>query len=123
MDWNRFRSTYAPAGAIRLGAWDAHPAARDRVDCRGTFAVGDAITSLHVCASGQISAMTSMLHELGAPVEIVSLHQSQTDDQVVTFLLCERDDQRCWAAGFGETSDEANVNALVAGANRLLPRA
>ncbi|GAB17641.1 hypothetical protein GOEFS_036_00800 [Gordonia effusa NBRC 100432] len=123
MDWNGFTSTYAPEGSIRLGSWTIEPAARDQIDCRATLSIDDRTMSLHAKASGPISAMTSMLYDIGAPIQILSLHQRTSGDQVITFLLCENDDRQCWAAGFGASSDEASVNALIAGANRLLPTA
>ncbi|MFW0789367.1 hypothetical protein [Gordonia sp. CPCC 205333] len=123
MDWNGFTSTFAPEGAIRLGSWATEPAARDQIDCRATLSIDNRILSLHAKASGPIGAMTSMLHDIGAPIQIVSLHQRTSGDQVITFLLCENDDRQCWAAGFGASSDEASINALIAGANRLLPAA
>lgn len=123
MDWDGFTTTYAPEGAIRLGSWAAEPAARDQLDCRATISIDDRTMSLHAKASGPISAMTSMLYDIGAPIQIVSLHQRTSGDQVITFLLCENDDRQCWAAGFGASSDEASINALIAGANRLLPGA
>ncbi|MYR08117.1 hypothetical protein GTV32_18245 [Gordonia sp. SID5947] len=119
MTWQGFADEYAPAGAIRLGSFSMKTGRDDMVTCRATIAVADRIMSLQARAAGPIGAMTSMLYEVGAPIQIVSLHQREVDGTVTTFLLCEGDDRQCWAYGNGATGDEANVNALIAGANRL----
>ncbi|AZG47503.1 hypothetical protein [Gordonia insulae] len=119
MTWQGFTDEYAPTGGIRLGAWSVEAGREDMVTCRATIADADRIVSLQASASGPIGAMTSMLHDIGAPVQIVRLHQRSVDGVITTFLLCERDDRQCWAYGSGDSADEANVNALIAGANRL----
>ncbi|WP_309249737.1 2-isopropylmalate synthase [Gordonia mangrovi] len=119
LSWEDFLDEYAPTGAIRLGTWSVRRARQDMVTCQATFAHTDRIISLQATAAGTIGAMTSMLHDIGAPVQIVGLHQREIAGTVTTFLLCEHDDRRCWAYGTGPTPDESNVRALVAGANRL----
>lgn len=120
MTRQNFTDTFAPTGSIRLGAFSVAPARGDLVECQATLAVADEIMSLHATASGPIGAMTSMLYEIGAPVAIVALHQRlAVDGQTTTYLLCEDDNRQCWAYGTGDTGDMANVNALIAGANRL----
>ncbi|MET9201094.1 hypothetical protein [Gordonia sp. NPDC003585] len=120
MTFPEFIDHYSPGGSIRLGSWSMEPTHHDLVECRATFALEDRIMSLSAVASGPVGAMTSMLHEIGAPISIVKSHQRVSDGQITAFLLCERDDRQVWALGDGTTCDEANVNALVAGANRLL---
>ncbi|MGX7695304.1 hypothetical protein [Gordonia polyisoprenivorans] len=122
MTWQEFTEVYADTGTIRLGSLSITPAPADMIECRATMAFADRIMSMSATATGPVGAMTSILHDLGAPVSIVSLHQRPTDRGFAAFLLCERDDRQCWAYGDGATGDEANVNALIAGANRLLPR-
>lgn len=119
MTWQGFTEEYAPNGSIRLGSWTMEPDREDMVTCRATIAFADRIMSLQAQSTGPIGAMTSILHEIGAPVQIVSLHQRHVGDSITTFLLCERDNRQCWAYGNGSTGDEANINALIAGANRL----
>ncbi|MGV9712615.1 hypothetical protein ACWDTI_18365 [Gordonia sp. NPDC003424] len=118
-----FNDEYTPRGTIRLGSWTVEPARQDMVTCHATIAFADRIMSLQAQSTGPIGAMTSMLHDIGAPVQIVRLHQREVDGTITTYLLCENDDRQCWACGTGHTGDEANVNALIAGANRLLARA
>ncbi|MFW0787738.1 hypothetical protein AAFP35_24850 [Gordonia sp. CPCC 206044] len=120
MTWQGFTDTYAPAGSIRLGSWSVAPGRQDMVVCHATIAFAGRVMSLQAQAAGPIGAMTSMLHDLGAPVQIVSLHQREVDGTITTFLLCERDGRQRWACGDGQTGDEAGINALIAGANRLL---
>ncbi|MGC4961196.1 hypothetical protein ACPXCG_11960 [Gordonia sp. DT218] len=119
MTWQGFTDEYAPTGAIRLGSFSIETGREDMVTCRATIAFADRIMTLHASAAGPIGAMTSMLHDIGAPIQILSLHQREVGGTVTTFLLCEADDRQCWAYGDGATGDEANVNALIAGANRL----
>ena len=76
--------------------------------------------SMTATAAGPVGAMTSILHDLGVSVQIVRLHQRRLDDRNVSFLLCEHDRRQCWATGDGDTTADANINALIAGANRLL---
>ena len=126
MTWQEFTDHFGGTTAsgddtIRLGAWSMTPAPSDMVECRATVAYADRIMSLSATATGPIGAMTSMLYDMGAGVSIVTLHQRQTEAGYAAFLLCERDNRQCWAYGDGSTGDEANVNALVAGANQLMP--
>ncbi len=120
MSWQGFTDKYTPSGTIRLGSWSVEPDREDMVTCRATIAYADRIMSLQARATGPIGAMTSMLHDIGAPVQIVSLHQREVDGAITMFLLCEDHHHQCWALGNGDTPAEAAVNALVAGANRLL---
>ncbi|MEO9326391.1 hypothetical protein [Gordonia aurantiaca] len=121
MSWQRFTDEYAASGAIRLGSWSVTPARGDLVECRATIAVADRIMSCSATAAGPMGAMTSILCDLGAPVQINRLHQRRLDDgAVATFLLCENEGRQAWAYGQGATGDEANIAALIAGANRLM---
>lgn len=119
MTWQEFTDEYGGSGSIRLGAWSVAPQAADMVECRATIACDDRIMSASATASGPVGAMTSILHDIGAPVQIVQFHQRRTDGHITTILLCENGNRQCWAYGDGTTSDEASLNALVAGANRL----
>ena len=65
--------------------------------------------------------MTSATHTPIDRERLARIHQREVAGTVITFLLCEHDDRRCWAYGTGQTADEANVRALIAGANRLRP--
>ncbi len=115
-----FAETFAPKGALRLGSWSMQPSRDDMVHCQATIAFDDRIMSMQASAAGPIGAMTSMLHDLGAPLQIITLHQRETDGLITTFLLCEHDNEQFWVYGDGTTSDQASVNAMIADANRLL---
>lgn len=114
-----FDKTYAPAGSIRLQDLAVEPDRADMVRCTAHVTVAQRTVSLEATASGTIAAMTSMLYDIGAGVEIVSLYQQPDDADVGTYLLCESGGQRCWSYGRGDTGDESVVNALIAGANQL----
>ena len=120
MTWQEFTDEYSRGGTIRLGSFSAVPCSGDLVECRATLAIADRIMSRSAVAAGPVGAMTSILYDVGAPVQIVRLHQRVVDGLVTTFLLCEHDGRQAWAVGEGASSDEATVHALVAGANRLL---
>lgn len=109
----------APDGPIRLDSWTATPTDGDRLDCRATIVVDDRDHAVQARATGQLGALTSMLYDVGAGVEIHRLHQRRDGDSYVTLLLCGNDDDEWWAMGSGTNGDEANRNALIAGANRL----
>ncbi len=111
----------AERGSIRLDSWIAAPADGDRFDCRATIVVDNCGHAVTARATGQLGALTSMLYDVGAGVEIHRLRQHHDDDGYVTMLLCGNDSGERWAMGSGANGDEANRNALIAGAN-LLPR-
>ena len=114
----RFTATNGP---IRLDSWATAPADGDRLDCRATIVVDDLDHRVAARATGQLGALTSMLYDVGAGVEIHRLRQHRDGDAYVTMLLCGNDYDEWWAVGSGANGDEANRNALIAGAN-LLPR-
>ncbi|WP_301546844.1 hypothetical protein [Gordonia sp. X0973] len=120
MSDEEFTQSLAHAGTIRLHAWSATPADGDRLDCRATIAVDDRDHSVAARATGQLGALTSMLYDIGAGVEIRQFHQRHDGGGFTTILLCGNDIGEKWAIGTGMSGDEANRNALIAGAN-LLP--
>lgn len=120
MSWSAFTSTYAPtSGPIRLGSWTADRGADDLLFCQATIADGDSITALAATASGPIGALTDMLYQLGAGLEIADLHQYDHAGGVTTLLRCERDGRRTWSMGSGDNGEDSALAALIAAANRL----
>lgn len=89
MTWKDFTDHYTGDGHIRLDAFHTSPARGDMIDCRATLVVDDDLLSLHATATGPVGAMTSILHDIGAPVAIVELRQRRTDNAFATYLLCE----------------------------------
>lgn len=114
------RFTTADRG-IRLHSWSMSPADGDRLDCRATIVVDNRDHRVAARATGQLGALSEMLYDIGAGVEIHRLHQRRDGDEYITMLLCGNDIAEWWAVGSGANGDEANRNALIAGAN-LLPR-
>ncbi|MFT3898925.1 MAG: hypothetical protein QM728_01590 [Gordonia sp. (in: high G+C Gram-positive bacteria)] len=105
---------------IRLDSWSATPTIGDRLDCRATLIVDDRPRAVAARATGQLGALTAMLYDVGIGVEIRSLRQRRLECAVGTMLLCGNDYRELWAFGSGTDPDEANRNALIAGANLLL---
>ncbi|GGB41938.1 2-isopropylmalate synthase [Gordonia jinhuaensis] len=120
MSWQEFTTTYTgSAGPLRLGAWTTRPAASDMVECDATLARGDQIVAMRERAAGPIGALTSMLHRLGASVEVRALHQRETSAGVTTFLLCACEGRLAWSMGSAADAEGSGIRALIAGANRL----
>ncbi|MET4610339.1 hypothetical protein ABIC28_001317 [Rhodococcus sp. PvR044] len=121
MSWRTFLATYSPTGGpIRFGRWSAHALGAGRSEFRATLALGDTIHQAEATAAGPIAALTSMLYDAGLPMEILSFHQLKVGDgRTATFLLCEHDGRRHWAAGLADTATESSVEAMIAAANIL----
>jgi hypothetical protein len=120
MNWSTFTSTYAPtSGPLRLGNWSADRGADDLLFCQATIADGDRISAMTTTASGPIGALSDMLYQLGAGVEISDLHQYDRSGGVITLLHCERSGRRTWSMGSGTTGEDSALAALIAAANRL----
>jgi hypothetical protein len=119
MGWAEFERAYTGSAAIRLGGWRIADRTDDQIELSATIATGDRITPMSVTATGPLAALTGMLHEIGAAVEIVALHQQSTSDGYYTFIHADRDDRREWAMGRGDDAVESAMQALIAAANLL----
>lgn len=119
MSTQSFEHTYCPHGAIALRDFTVEPTRGDTVTCHARITSGTREQTLTATAVGAIGAMTEMLYGMGAGVEIVSLSQHVEGDDTIVYLLCERNGRQSWSYGRGRASDEAAVNALIAGANQL----
>lgn len=121
MSWRTFLATYSPSsGPIRFGRGAITSLGAGRTEYRATLAFGDTITQATAAASGPVSALTTMLHDAGFPIEILSFHQMRVDaDTTATFLLCEHGGRRHWAMGLGADATESSITAMIAGANLL----
>lgn len=104
-----FHSRYAGRGVHTYEALIAVPASDDetRVDTH----------RLTTRSCGDFSAMSEMLAALGAHVEVERLHQYSSDGTWCTILHSTDGARRRWAMGFGATSAEANVRALLSAAS------
>ncbi len=119
MSWTEFERTYSPAASIRLGGWRVADRADDQIELTATIATGDRIAPMSATACGPLSALTGMLYDVGAPVEIVALHQQSTTEGFFTFIHADRDERRIWAMGHGADATESAMQALIAAANKL----
>lgn len=119
LSWDNFYATYACAGGTRLGSWSARPGRGGLTDYHATIAVGDRIWSLRESATGAIGAVTAMLHALGTPIEIVTLHHQRTTDGYAGFVLCESRGISSWGLGVDATSEAAYVKAMISAINRF----
>ncbi|MCF8587429.1 hypothetical protein L5G28_01025 [Gordonia sp. HY285] len=117
-----FDTTYAPTGAIALEAFQFEHGRADTIHCTADIRIAHRKIRLSATASGVIGAMTSMLYDIDAGVEIVALSQQVDDDEVTTYLRCNADGRRCWSYGIAGTADESAVAALISGANQLSKR-
>jgi hypothetical protein len=121
MSWADFATTYAPQdGPLHLADWNGTALTGGLSAYEATFALDGAIHTSASVATGPVSAMTGMIHELGFRLEIRSFHRQDMGDTHATFLLCESDDERsCWVMGLGATAAESTLRAMTAGINRL----
>lgn len=128
MDWDLFRSTYAPmSGPLRLGHWSCTDG-----DCstrrlgpqprnyQATLAIGDRISTATAAASGPVAALTAMLYANGIAVEMTSFHQLPTGDSTATFIRGSNGVRDEWAMGLDVDPTQSALRAVIACANRLL---
>lgn len=73
-----------------------------------------------VIATGSpVAAMTSALYDEGYPLEILRFHQRSTTDGTATFVQCEFNGRRGWAAAIAADGAESTVRAMITGVNLL----
>lgn len=111
-----------PPGAIALQQLHIESEPGDSIVCRARLSVDQRSVDLETSAFGTISAMSEMLYEIGAGVEILSLYHQPDGARTTAYLLCRRDGEQCWAYGRAATGDEATVRALISAANQLTGR-
>lgn len=128
MDWNMFRTTYAPvSGPLRLGQWTCtdrqSSAARlgpQPRHYRATLAIGDRISTTTAAASGPVAALTEMLYGEGIPLEMTSFHQLPAGSETATFIRGSNGARDEWAMGLDVDATQSALRAMIACANRLL---
>lgn len=73
---------------------------------------------------GPVEALGAALHELGADVDVLSLHQTSVgagnDVEALTFVEYRRRGESAWAGGRDRSVLRASVAAVLAAANRLV---
>jgi hypothetical protein len=128
MDWNLFRSTYAPTtGPLRLGQWtctdEECPATSlgpQPRNYQATLAIGDRISVASAAAAGPVGALTEMLYAQGIPVEMTAFHQLPSGDETATFIRGSDGAHAEWAMGLDADATQSALSAVIACANRLL---
>jgi hypothetical protein len=120
MSWAHFTDRFSPTtGPLRLGSWTADSATGGRTAFDATFGVGDTIIACAATTYGPIEALTSMLHDAGFRIEILSFHQQIIGDETATFVLAEHDGRREWSMAIEADATLSAVRAVIAGANIL----
>jgi hypothetical protein len=128
MSFDAFVDEYAHGtGPLRLGHWSCTDARRPSTrlgpqarNYRATLAVGDAIATSSVAASGPVAALTEMLHERGIPVEMTAFHQLPAGERTATFIRGSDGIHSEWAMGISPDPTQSALRAVIACANRLL---
>ncbi|MCX5044557.1 2-isopropylmalate synthase [Aldersonia sp. NBC_00410] len=120
LSWDEFLDRYCPTtGMIALGQWTARPCGAGLWRYEATLDFDGRSTSFVETATGPMSALTAMLHDSGAGVEILDFHQFRAGAGMATVVHCERDGRRHWAAAITADAAESALRAIVAAANIL----
>ncbi len=106
-------------GPVRLGGWSVAKRQLGSAEYSTTLAFGEQVRTVRATATGPIAAMTSALYDAGIAVEVLSFHQRRTEDGTATFVRCEYDGRRGWAAALAGDDTESALQAMVAGVNSL----
>lgn len=133
MDWRTMVDTFAPSSdhfhladfsrrplGRGITAYEAILATRAPEDAPGHFTTRRLTTE----SCGDLTAMSEMLGRVGARVEIERFHQFEGTTFAGTASWCTILRATCgrreaWAMGFGQSSSEASIAALLNAATRL----
>ncbi|MFB7879135.1 MULTISPECIES: 2-keto-3-deoxygluconate kinase [unclassified Nocardia] len=100
-------------GPITLGEWTC-----SGTDFTATLEFADHLRT--VLATGSpVAAMTSALYDEGYPLEILQFHQRPTAEGIATFVRCDLDGRRGWAAAMAAGGAESTVRAMIACVGKL----
>ncbi|QII08424.1 2-isopropylmalate synthase [Rhodococcoides fascians A25f] len=120
MSWANFTERFSPTtGPLRLGSWTAGRATGGRTAYDATFGISDTIITCAATTYGPIEALSSMLHDAGFRIEILSFHQQIVGDETATFVSIECDGRREWSMAIEADTTLSSIKAVVAGANLL----
>lgn len=131
MDWRTILDTFAPSEErFHLVDLSRRPLGRGITAYEAILAVpetGNAGFTPHRLTTescGDLTAMSEMLGQVGARVEIERFHQYEGRafagaDSWCTVLRATCGRRETWALGFGQTSPEASIAALMGTATRL----
>ncbi len=133
LDWRALIDTYAPStDRFHLADLSRRPLGRGITAYEAILAIRgardhpDGFTAhrLTTESCGDLTAMSEMLCQVGARVEIERFHQYESGGFAgtgswCTILLAGCGRRESWALGFGETSAEASIAALLSAATLL----
>ncbi|MDI9929163.1 2-isopropylmalate synthase [Rhodococcus sp. IEGM 1354] len=120
VSWTAFVDRFSPTtGPLRLGSWSGTGATGGKMSFDATFGIGDTIFACAATTYGPIEALTSMLHDTGFRIEILSFHQQRIGDETATFVLTEHDGRREWSMAIEPDATLSSIRAIIAGANLL----
>ncbi|MGN0101924.1 hypothetical protein [Dietzia sp. CH92] len=133
LSWRTLVDTYAPSSdhfhladftrrplGRGITAYEAILATRTAADAPGEFTAHRLTTE----SCGDLTAMSDMLSQVGAPAEIERFHQYEGPGfdgagSWCTILRATNGRRETWALGFGRTAPEASIAALLSAATRL----
>lgn len=130
LDWRALIDTYAPStDRIHLADLSRRPLGRGITAYEAILATRDhsGVFTAHRLTTescGDLTAMSELLGRIGARVEIERFHQYESGGSGGTGSWCTILRAGCgrresWALGFGETSAEASIAALLSAATLL----
>ncbi|MBC7304935.1 MAG: 2-keto-3-deoxygluconate kinase [Nocardia sp.] len=100
-------------GPVTLGEWSC-----SGTDFTVTLELADHLRTV-IATGSPVAAMTSALYDEGYPLEILQFRQRRTEAGTATFVLCEFNGRRGWAAAMADNGAESTVRAMIAGVNLL----
>lgn len=122
MSEDEFDRTFRTPGSIMLGAFGSQPTTCGRSLYITTLTIDGTVCCTAAEAAGPIQALCYMLDSFDIRLDIKTFRQRETPDnphyQYATFLEIENRYFTHWAIGYGTTSEEASLSALIAAANQ-----
>ncbi|UGT54674.1 2-keto-3-deoxygluconate kinase [Nocardia asteroides] len=100
-------------GPITLGEFTC-----SGTDFTATLEFADHLRTV-ISAGNPVAAMTSALYDEGYPLEILQFHQRRTAAGTATFVQCEVNGRRGWAAAMAADGAGSTVRAMIACVNLL----
>lgn len=122
MSEDEFDRTFRTSGDIMLGAFGSQPASCGRSLYIATLTIDGTMCCTTAEAAGPIQALCYMLDSFDIRLDITTFRQREMPEnphhQFATFLEIENRYFTHWAIGYGTTSEEASLSALIAAANQ-----
>ncbi len=122
MSEDKFDRTFRTPGSIMLGAFGSQPTSRGRSQYIATLTIDGTMCCTTAEATGPIQALCYILDSFDIRLDIKTFRQRKMPDnphhQYATFLEIENRYFTHWSIGYGTTSEEASLSALIAAANQ-----